>query len=236
MQLCGQPWSSTTSAPTLLGSLSTSLIRPAVQSSSTAAQETGSEQQVSPTGMSALTHPLRRPPDHRKKTQTAVVWSCLPFIGCSQNHLARHSERGRKTRQTEKEMGRQHQGMDRPAWVCQVPEGGGEQRETEETGSEVICGAPTTLAVNGWVKVKVKPHQDYGNAMWFPYLKRQSQVVERVQRRACKLVNGPYYLECARRLGRETQSELARFLIIMMLLHVIQFFKLTDLDKNKINK
>ena len=31
-----------------------------------------------------------------------------------QNHLARHSERGRKTRQTEEEVGRQHQGMDRP--------------------------------------------------------------------------------------------------------------------------
>ena len=29
-------------------------------------------------------------------------------------HLARHSERGKKTRQTEEEVGRQHQGMDRP--------------------------------------------------------------------------------------------------------------------------
>ena len=42
----------------------------------------------------------RRPPDHRKETQTAVVWSCLPFIRSSQNHLARHSERGKKARQT----------------------------------------------------------------------------------------------------------------------------------------
>ena len=32
--------------------------------------------------------------------QTAVVWSCLPFIRSGQNHLARHSERGKKTRQT----------------------------------------------------------------------------------------------------------------------------------------
>ena len=31
--------------------------------------------------------------------QTAVVWSCLPFIRSGQNHLARHSERGKKTRQ-----------------------------------------------------------------------------------------------------------------------------------------
>ena len=28
----------------------------------------------------------------------------------------------------------------------QVPEGSGEQRKMEETGREVICGAPTTLA------------------------------------------------------------------------------------------
>ena len=41
----------------------------------------------------------RRPPDHRKETQTVVVWSCLPFIRSGQNHLARHSERGKKTRQ-----------------------------------------------------------------------------------------------------------------------------------------
>ena len=34
--------------------------------------------------------------------------------GLPKNHLARHSERGKKTRQTEEEVGRQHQGMDRP--------------------------------------------------------------------------------------------------------------------------
>ena len=28
-----------------------------------------------------------------------MVWSCLPFIRSGQNHLARHSERGKKTRQ-----------------------------------------------------------------------------------------------------------------------------------------
>ena len=40
----------------------------------------------------------RRSPDHRKETQTAVVWTCLPFIRPGQSHLARHSERGKKTR------------------------------------------------------------------------------------------------------------------------------------------
>ena len=50
--------------------------------------------------------------------------------GQAKNHLARHSERRKKTRQaaTEEEVGRQHQGMDRPG-VRQVPEGSGEQRK-----------------------------------------------------------------------------------------------------------
>ena len=68
----------------------------------------------------------RKSSDHRKERQTAVVWTCLPFIRSGQNHLARHSERGKKTRQTEKEAGSQHQGVDRPG-VRQVPEGSGEQ-------------------------------------------------------------------------------------------------------------
>ena len=44
-----------------------------------------------------------------------MVWSYLPFIRAGQNHLARHSERGKKTRQTEEEVERKHQEMDRPA-------------------------------------------------------------------------------------------------------------------------
>ena len=66
-----------------------------------------------------------RPPDHRKEMQTEVVWSCLSFIRSGQNNLARQSERGKKTRQTDEEVGRQHQGMDRPG-VCWVPKGSGE--------------------------------------------------------------------------------------------------------------
>ena len=62
----------------------------------------------------------------------------IPFIRSGQNYLARHSEREEKTRQTEKKVGRQHQGMDRPG-VRQVPEGSGEQRKMEETGCEVSC-------------------------------------------------------------------------------------------------
>ena len=47
-------------------------------------------------------------------------------------------------------MGRQQQGMDRPG-VRQVPEGSGEQEKMEKTGCEIICGAPTTLAIKGLV-------------------------------------------------------------------------------------
>ena len=89
-----------------------------------------------------------RRPDHRKETQTAVVWSWLPFIRSGQNYIAMNSERGKKTRQTEEEVGRQHQEMDSPG-VRKVPEGSGEQGKLEETGCEIICGAPTTLAVKG---------------------------------------------------------------------------------------
>ena len=46
-------------------------------------------------------------------------------------------------------MGR-HQGMDRPG-VRQVPEGSGEQGKMEKTGCEIICGAPTTLAVKAFM-------------------------------------------------------------------------------------
>ena len=45
-----------------------------------------------------------------------------------------------KTRQTEKEVGRQHQRMDRPG-VSYVPEGSGEQKKIEETSCSIIGGA-----------------------------------------------------------------------------------------------
>ena len=80
--------------------------------------------------------------------QTAVVGTCLPFIRSGRNHLAKHSERGKKIKQTEEEVGRQHQGMDRTG-VRQVPEGSGEQGKMGETGCEIICGARTTLLVKG---------------------------------------------------------------------------------------
>ena len=86
--------------------------------------------------------------NHRKETRIEVAWTCLPFIRSGQNHLARHSERGRTQSRPEKEAGRQHRAMDRPG-SNQVPEGSGEQRKMDETGCEVICGALATPAIKG---------------------------------------------------------------------------------------
>ena len=55
---------------------------------------------------------------------------------------------GKKTRQTEEEVRRQHQAMDRPV-VRQVPEGSGKQGKMEDTSCEIICGAPNTLIIKG---------------------------------------------------------------------------------------
>ena len=48
----------------------------------------------------------------------------------------------------EEEVGRPHQGMDRPG-IWQVLEGSGEQGKMEKAGYEIICGTPTTYAVKG---------------------------------------------------------------------------------------
>ena len=67
-------------------------------------------------------------------------------IRSGQNHLARHSERGKKTRRTKEEVGRQHQGMDRLG-VWQVPEGSGEQGKKEKlvAKSSVVAQRPSRL-------------------------------------------------------------------------------------------
>ena len=54
--------------------------------------------------------------------------------------------KGGRRQGRQEEVGR-HQGLDRPG-ARQVREGSGEQGKMEETG-EMICGAPTTLAVKG---------------------------------------------------------------------------------------
>ena len=70
------------------------------------------------------------------------VYQVLPKPSCKAQW------KGEEDKQTEEEVGRQHQRMDSPG-VHQVPEGSGEEGKMEETGCEIICGAPATLAVKG---------------------------------------------------------------------------------------
>ena len=65
-------------------------------------------QRGSPCQDPAGSRTTRRPPDHCKGTQTAEAWACLLFIRSGKNHLARHSEGGKKTRRTKEEVERQH--------------------------------------------------------------------------------------------------------------------------------
>ena len=92
-----------------------------------------------------------------EEAQTAVVRTCLPFIRSGQSHLARHRERGKKTRQTEKEMERQHQGMDKSE-VRQVPEVSGEHRKLRKlvVKSPVMYQRPSRLR-DRWSE-EVKPY------------------------------------------------------------------------------
>ena len=82
---------------------------------------------------------------------TSIQFSFAFCVRSGKKHFPRHSEKGKKTGQTEKEVGRQHHRMDRSG-VCQVPEASGEENKMGETGFEVLCGAPTTPMVKGLVK------------------------------------------------------------------------------------
>ena len=94
-----------------------------------------------------------RPPDHRKETQTEVIWACLPFIRSGHRHLARHGEKGKKTRQTEEEWWEINirEWMDRPE-VRQVPEGSGEQGKWRKLAakSSVVPHRPLWLRNRWW--------------------------------------------------------------------------------------
>jgi len=49
-------------------------------------------------------------------------------------------------------------------------------------------------------KSLVRPHLEYGNIVWFPQLKRQSVAIEKVQRRASKLIHALKDLDYKERL------------------------------------
>ena len=105
-------------------------------------------QRGSPCQDPAVNWTTRRPPDDRKETQTAVVWSCFLSFRSGQNHLERHSERGRR------------QGRQRKRWEDNIREwtglefgksqrAVGEQGKMEKIGRKIIFSAPTTLVVKG---------------------------------------------------------------------------------------
>ena len=87
---------------------------------------------------------------------------CIRCNNCSY-HLARNSKRGKKTRQTEEEVGRQYQGMERPG-VRQITEGSGEQGKMKKTGCKIIFGAPTTLTVKGFMMMMMKCYRTCTNS------------------------------------------------------------------------
>ena len=69
-------------------------------------------------------------------------------------HVSRSSALAKTILQNTVEGGRK--GRQKKRWednirlgVSQVPEGSGKQKKIKKTGCEVICGAPTTLAVKG---------------------------------------------------------------------------------------
>ena len=107
-------------------------------------------QRGSPYQVPAGSQTTRRPPDHHKKTQTEVVWTCLLLSGVAKTTLQGRVKGGRR------------QGRQKKRWEDNIREwtslefvkGSGERRKMEETGCEVILGAPTTLAVQRTVRVK----------------------------------------------------------------------------------
>ena len=68
-----------------------------------------------------------------------MVWTCLPFIRSGQNHLARHSERGKEDK-ADRGRGWKTTSGNGQAWSSA-------KGKMEKTGCEIICGAPTTLTV-----------------------------------------------------------------------------------------
>ena len=91
----------------------------------------------------------------------------------------------------------------------------------------------------------VRPHLEYGNCIWYPRLKRQSVVIEKVQRRATKLVQGLQNVPYSQRLkelnlptlkARRIRGDLIQaFKIFNNIddLHVQDLFILSEYDKTR---
>ena len=84
-------------------------------------------------------------------------------------------------------------------------------------------------------KALVRPHLEYGNVFWYPIFKRQSIAIERVQRRATKLVKGCRNLSYNSRLKCLRLHSLKGRRIRGDLIQTYKIFKgLDDIDKEKL--
>ena len=90
-------------------------------------------------------------------------------------------------------------------------------------------------------KALVRPHLEYGNIIWNPYLKRQSVAVEQVQRRATRLVEECTEMTYIERLkclklhslkGRRLRGEFIETCRIFNNLEGIEFQNLFSLVKS----
>ena len=61
----------------------------------------------------------KQPPDPGQETNTKMVWPCLKVFWFSKDNPTGHSERKKKKRQTEEEVGREYQRVDRNG-LCQL--------------------------------------------------------------------------------------------------------------------
>ena len=83
-------------------------------------------------------------------------------------------------------------------------------------------------------KAMVRPHLEYGNIIWHPMLKRQSITIEKVQRRATKLVKGFKDLTYQERLAKLNLHTLYGRRIRGDLIETYKIFNgFTDLKWNK---
>jgi len=83
-------------------------------------------------------------------------------------------------------------------------------------------------------KSLVRPHLEYGNIIWYPFLKRQSAAIERVQRRSTKLIPELKHLSYTERLAALRLPSLKTRRIRGDLIQTFKIFRqIDDLDVNK---
>ena len=83
---------------------------------------------------------------------------------------------------------------------------------------------------NQLFKSLVRPHLEYGQCIWSPFLIRQSKQIENIQRRATKIVPGLYNLTYAERLKRLDLPSLKYRRLRGDLITVYNIFKSQDQD------